>query len=155
MPTLVELAGATYPSTYEGRDIPPPAGESFATLLTRGHWSRQSPIFWEHEGNRALRLGEWKLVSEVAAPTDPACRAVWELYHMTEDRTELDDRIEREPERADAVIRLYNEWAECCGVEPWPIPATPRPLGMDVLSRHNHSVRVPSVRLGPRRRAAR
>ena len=154
MPTLAEVAGARYPGTCQGRDILPLPGESFAAALRGGEWQRQSPLFWEHEGNRAVRLGDWKLVSEVADPSDPASQAVWELYHMGEDRTELRNLAEREKGRTAALIELYNNWAERCGVLPWPIPASPRPLGMEVLSRHNHSVQVPSVRLGPNRRQA-
>ncbi|MCZ6635046.1 MAG: arylsulfatase [bacterium] len=151
MPTLVAVTGVTYPGTYNGQDILPMAGESFAEVFEKGDWSRQGPIFWEHEGNRAVRVGEWKLVSEVADPSDASSRAVWELYNMTEDRTELNDWMPGEQGRANDMIKLYNTWAERCGVLLWPVEGAPRPMGMDVLSRHNHSVRVPSVRFGPKR----
>lgn len=151
LPTLLKVTGATYPTTYREHDIHPLEGESFADIFTKGDWSRQQPIYWEHEGNRALRIGEWKLVSEIADPSDPSSRAVWELYNMTEDRTELNNLIDNESSRATEMINLYNAWAERCGVLPWPIPNSPRPMGMDALSRHNHSIRVPSVRFGPKR----
>jgi arylsulfatase A-like enzyme len=83
MPTLLSVTVATYPTTYREHDILLLDGESFANIFKKGDWSRQQPIFWEHEGNRAVRLGEWKLVSEIADPSDPSSRAVWELYNMT------------------------------------------------------------------------
>ena len=48
---------------------------------------RKQPIFWEHEGNKAVRDGRWKLVQKWRGP--------WELYDMEADRTELHDLIER------------------------------------------------------------
>jgi arylsulfatase len=152
LPTLLEVSGASYPKTFKGNDIRPLEGESFAPVFHGKKWRRQAPICWEHEGSRAIRIGEWKLVSETADPTGPESRAVWELYHMKEDRTELNDRSASETGRCSRMIRLYNEWAQRCGVRPWPIPNTPRPSGMELRSRHNHSFRVPPVRLGPLRR---
>ena len=69
--TLVDLAGANYPTTYGGNDIKPIEGESFASVLGGNDWKRDTPIAWEHEGNRAVRMGDWKLVSEIADPGDP------------------------------------------------------------------------------------
>ena len=154
LPTLLELAGGTYPSTRGGHDIQSVDGESFASVFAGGEWSRERPLFWEHEGNRAVRLGDWKLVSEVSDPTDDSCRAVWELYQMAEDRTELEDRIATEKDTADRLIDLYNDWARRCGVQTWPIAGAPIPAGMDVHTRHNHIFVVPDVRLGPKRRPA-
>jgi arylsulfatase A-like enzyme len=154
LPTLLELAGGTYPSTRDGKEIRPVDGESFASVFSDGAWTRQNPLFWEHEGNRAVRLGDWKLVSELADPTDPASRAVWELYEMSEDRTELRDRVTGETGRVDELIGLYNGWAERCGVREWPIEGAPVPAGMGVHTRHNHVFVVPDVRLGPDRSAA-
>lgn len=114
---------------------------------------------WEHEGNRAVRIGPWKLVSEVGAPPnpdprDPGSRDAWELYNIDDDRTELNDLITGERDRAAAMMRRYAEWADANGVQPWPIPSSPRPMGMDAITRHNHTVQVPSVRLGPPKRVA-
>jgi arylsulfatase len=69
-------------------------------------------MLWEHEGNRAIRMGDWKLVAE--------CDKDWELYNMLEDRTELNNLAERSPERVEEMEALYRIWAERCGVLPWP-----------------------------------
>jgi len=66
----------------------------------------------------------------------------------------LNDLIAGERDRASSMIGLYGEWADECGVQPWPIPTAPRPMGMDVITRRNHTVQVPSVRLGPPKRVA-
>ena len=83
LPTFADLAGAVYPSEYGGGAIQPVEGESFRPALEGVDWQRENPLYWEHEGNRALRIGEWKLVSK--HPGD------WELYNLIEDRTELNN----------------------------------------------------------------
>jgi len=93
----------------------PLEGESFLPLLEGRHWSKQRPLFWEHEGNRAVRVGMWKLVGEHGKP--------WELYNMSQDRTELNDLAGRERKRVDELAKLYGAWAERCGVLPWPLRA--------------------------------
>ena len=65
-------------------------------------------LFWEHEGNRAVRMGRWKLVSK--------SRGRWELYDLQADRTELNDLAEKQPEIAEDLKRPYDEWAKRCGV---------------------------------------
>ena len=116
--TCIDAAGATYPSEFDGRQITPIEGESFLPIMRGGQWTRQQPIFWEHEGNRAVRVGEWKLVAE----HDMA----WELYNMHEDRTELNDLASGDTDRVRQMTRFYGEWAEKCQVIPW--PANPRSL---------------------------
>lgn len=152
--TLIDIAGANYPSTFNGHDIKPIEGESFASVLTGDDWERDSPIAWEHEGNRAVRIGDWKLVSEIADSSDPGSRAAWELYNITDDRVESNDLINREKDRADAMLRYYNEWAERCEVEDWATaPFSLRPK-LNTVSRHNHGGPVIPARLGPRRKLA-
>ena len=113
MPTFAELAGAAYPSEFNGNAIQPLEGESFVPALNDGAWRRENPLYWEHEGNRAARIGDWKLVSK--HPGD------WELYNMIDDRTELNDLSAGEPERVQTMSRLYDAWAERCEVRPWPL----------------------------------
>lgn len=155
--TLLDLAGASYPTTFKGNDIKPAEGESFASVLDGADWRRDQPIAWEHEGNRAVRMGEWKLVSEIADPGDPDSRAVWELYNINDDRVELNDLIGGDKERANAMIKFYNEWAERCEVEDWATaPFNPRP-NLKTITRHNHGNPrggVTPARLGPRRELA-
>ena len=113
MATCLEAAGVEYPEEFEGKAITPLEGESLLPAIRGKEWTRERPIFWEHEGNRAVRDGEWKLVRKYPGN--------WELYNMSEDRTELDDLAEREKGRVEEMIGIYGEWAERCGVLEWPL----------------------------------
>jgi arylsulfatase len=110
-PTIFEVAGAEYPREYQGRAIRPLDGESLLPLL-EGSARKRGPLFWEHEGNRAVRAGRWKLVSRWRGP--------WELYDLDSDRTELNDLADREPARAAELAARYEAWAEQSNVGSWP-----------------------------------
>jgi arylsulfatase len=119
MPTVLDATGTTYPASRDGRALPPPEGESLVPLV-RGDlaWQRQGTVFWEHEGNRAVRSagaagddGRWKLVSRYPG--------AWELYDMQADRTELHDLSAALPARAQAMAAAWEAWATRCGVQPW------------------------------------
>ncbi len=113
LPTFAELAGADYPQEFNGKAIQPAEGESFLPALQGADWQREKPLYWEHEGNRAVRSGEWKLVSKHPG--------AWELYNMIEDRTELDDLSTGERERVAQLSRRYDAWAARCEVRDWPL----------------------------------
>ena len=83
LPTILEATGSPYLSELNGHEIQPLQGESLLGQLRGQAWQRQQPIFWEHEGNSAIRLGQFKLVRTHGSP--------WELYDMEVDRTELHD----------------------------------------------------------------
>lgn len=128
--TCIEAAGATYPSELNGNTIKPIEGRSFMDAIDKGNWNRNLPIFWEHEGSRAARAENWKLVSEVDGQ--------WELYDMDEDRTELNNLVDSNRPKANEMIRLYEEWAERCEVLPWPVEPDTRL--MNLRGAHNHSI---------------
>jgi arylsulfatase A-like enzyme len=111
LPTSLAVAGADYPARGDGALLPP-EGESLLPLF-QGNlgWRRERPLCWEHEGNRAVRQGHWKLV----------CRfpAGWELYDLEQDRTELRDLAEQEPAVVEELAAIYDAWAGRCGVLPW------------------------------------
>ena len=111
LPTLLEATGAAYPTEYGGHAIQPLDGESLLPLLQGRAWTRQQPIFWEHEGNAAIRAGEWKLVRRYGQD--------WELYQMDQDRTELTDLAARAPDRAARMARDWQGWADHVGVQDW------------------------------------
>lgn len=113
MATCLDAGGAKYPQEYGGRKITPLEGETFRPLLRGENWRREQPLFWEHEGNRAVRHGIWKLVRKYPGN--------WELYNMDEDRTELHDRAGSEKVRVKELARMYEEWAARCGVLDWPL----------------------------------
>nr|HET7859436.1 arylsulfatase [Caldimonas sp.] len=111
MATIVDVTGATYPATFDGHAVDPLEGQSLLPVFARDATGEdRRPMFWEHEGNAAVRIGKWKLVRR--HPRD------WELYDMDVDRTELHDLAAREPERVQRMAAQYEEWAKRCGVIP-------------------------------------
>jgi len=126
--TCYEAGGAGYPAELDGNAITPLEGESFMPAVAGDRWSREQPIFVEHEGNRGVRAGQWKLVAESGR--------AWELYDMNEDRTELNDLADRNPVKAAELAKLYGEWAERCGVRPWPV--NPLMLARRTKGKHAH-----------------
>jgi len=111
MPTFVDVSGARYPKTYNGHDIVAMQGRSMAPAFQGKALHRATPIFWEHEGHRAVRDGRWKLVASHGQP--------WELYDMAVDRVELHDLAERRPELVRKMARQWDEWAAKTSVDPW------------------------------------
>ena len=109
MATILDVTGTPYPTQHEGHAIAPLEGQSLAPVFTADELARP-PMFWEHEGNAAVRIGAWKLVRNYPG--------AWELYDMLTDRTELHDLAAAHPERVADMARLYEEWAQRCGVIP-------------------------------------
>ena len=116
MPTLLEVAHAEYPKQFKSKQIQAMEGTSFVSAFNGGTREALKPIFWEHEGNRAVRFGRWKLVSR--HPDE------WELYDMETDRTELHNLASQQPEKVKELAKLYEDWAARCGVvSPEHLPA--------------------------------
>ncbi|MCC6868348.1 MAG: arylsulfatase [Burkholderiales bacterium] len=109
MATIVDLTGSRYPATFEGHAIEPLEGVSLAPAFGSDELARDA-MFWEHEGNAAVRIGKWKLVRAYPGP--------WELYDMEADRTELHDVAAQHPERVADMAQQYEAWAKRCGVIP-------------------------------------
>jgi arylsulfatase len=107
MATCLDIAGVSYPQSYKGYAILPAEGRSLAPIFD-GKSRELRPLFWEHEGNRAMRLGKWKLVSRY--PDN------WELYDTEIDRTELTNLAATNPTQVKKLSALYQEWAKRCGV---------------------------------------
>ena len=112
MATAIDLAGASYPSEFGGESIKPVEGVSLRSALTGEELKRDNPIFFEHEGNRAVRDGKWKLVAK-------GVKGPWELYDMDADRTEMNNLIEEKADLAAKMIAEYDAWAERAGVLPF------------------------------------
>lgn len=105
MATCIELAGTKYPKEYEGRKIIPTPGVSILPIV-RGEEMPDRFIYAEHEGNRMVRKGDWKLVSANFRGDE------WELYNIKEDRTEQHNLIKEYPEMARELENAYFEWAD-------------------------------------------
>lgn len=98
MATAVDVAGAKYPEAKDGNVIKPMEGVSLRKAFTESP-TLQRVLYWEHEGNRAVRDGKWKLVAKENKP--------WELYDIDADRSEQRDLAPQEPER---VRELSGKW---------------------------------------------
>ncbi|MFT3855916.1 MAG: arylsulfatase [Ilumatobacteraceae bacterium] len=102
MTTLVDLAKTKYPESYQGHTITPAAGVSLTPLFTGKSLNRKQPIFWEHEGNKAVLDGKWKLVAENTEQ--------WQLFDIVADRSELHDLYAQKPDIAKRLEKEYQEW---------------------------------------------
>ncbi len=109
MATVLDITATPYPAQWPGRDVAPLEGHSLLSTFARDQETRP-PMFWEHEGNAAVRLGQWKLVRDYPKP--------WELYDMESDRTELNNLAAKHPERVRDMAAQYEAWAKRCGVIP-------------------------------------
>ena len=112
MPTCLDVAGAVSPATRGGRPVLPPAGTSLVPAF-RGESLDRDTLFWEHEGNAAVRVGDLKLVR--AGRTGP-----WELYDLAADRTEEHDRAAERPADVAALAARWHDWAARVHAEPAP-----------------------------------
>jgi arylsulfatase len=111
MATCLDVAGVPYPKTYGGHEIQPLEGKSLAPTFHGKKRELHDAIYWEHEGNRAVRQGDWKLVSRFPDR--------WELFNLKQDRTELRNLAEAEPDRTREMIGMYEAWAKRSNVLPW------------------------------------
>jgi arylsulfatase A-like enzyme len=111
MPTVLALAGTTYPKERNGHKILPLAGVSLAPAFTNQKWKRTEPLFIFHEGNRCVRSGKWKLVMKYQGP--------WELYDMDADRTELHNLAAANPAVVQDLSARWDAWAARTYADPW------------------------------------
>ncbi len=116
MATCVDVAGATYPREFHGRQILPMEGRSLLPAFDNKPVERDA-LFWEHEGNAAIRVGDWKLVRL-------GYEGPWELYNLKTDRTELHNLAPADPDRAKALLAQWRAWADRANVKPYPSPDT-------------------------------
>lgn len=112
MATCVDVAGAKYPTEFHGQPIQPMEGKSIIPALDDKPIERDA-IYWEHEGNAAIRVGDWKLVR--LGRDGP-----WELYNLKADRTELHDLSSVEPRCAAELAAKWDAWAVRAQVKPYP-----------------------------------
>jgi arylsulfatase A-like enzyme len=112
VPTVLAATGAAYPPPSLPHPIEPLEGHSLIPLL-HGEVLPPKPLFWEHTGNAAIRLGQWKLVRE-----EPHA---WELYDLSSDRTELHDLAAVHPDVVADLRARWDAWAERVGVIPWEV----------------------------------
>lgn len=114
MATVAEVGGATYPKEFNGHTITPLEGKSLVPAFA-GKPIRRDAIFWEHEGNAAVREGDWKLVRKGGD-------GAWELYNLKTDRTELQNLAAAQPTRVKEMQAKWEAWAQRAQV----VPGLPR-----------------------------
>lgn len=112
MATVVDVSGADYPKEFNGKEILPMEGRSLVPAFDNKPIDREA-IYWEHEGNAAVRVGDLKLVRQ-------GRNGPWELYDLKTDRTELHDLAQSQPEKAKELATRWQTWAERANVLPAP-----------------------------------
>jgi arylsulfatase A-like enzyme len=112
MATCVDVAGAKYPAQWRDNAITPMAGKSLRPALANQSLDRDF-LAWEHERNKAILAGKWKLVG--VHDRD------WELYDLAADRTEMNDLAAKHPEKVKELAAQWEEWAKRAQVLPYPV----------------------------------
>lgn len=126
MATLVDISGAPYPDHYNGHNILPMEGKSLAEVFTNNENIKRKAIFFEHEGNRGVRQGAWKLVSKGYGFSrkyirkDMIPKNEWALFNMEADRTEINNLASEYPEKVAEMAEIWQEWAERTNTIPKP-----------------------------------
>jgi len=121
MPTCLALAGVSFPEEFNGTGSVPPEGMSLLPALAGKKLNREY-LFWEHEGNRAIRMGRWKLVSKLNTPMQftPEDENSWELYDLEKDPSETEDLAAEHPDRVRKMAAKWEEEAVRLKAKPWP-----------------------------------
>jgi arylsulfatase len=101
VPTLLELTGATKPKEWQGQPIPPAPGKSLVSAFAKDVTVERESLWWLHEGNKAIRVGDWKLV---AAKDQP-----WSLYDLRTDRAEQNDLAAKMPDKVKELAALWQK----------------------------------------------
>ena len=111
MPTLLEIAGASYPKERDGRELPPLIGKSWGPVLAGqvdSPRTEQDYLAWEIFGNRALRQGQWKLRWQY----EPFGKGDWELFDLESDPAERTDLSGERPDKLRALLALWDRYVE-------------------------------------------
>lgn len=117
MPTIADITGSVYPEQYAGHPILPTEGISLLPIFRGEKRKGHDLLYWQHEGNRAVRKGDWKIVSRY--DYDNMKYFPWELYNIVKDRSETNDLAAVHPEMVVQMTGLYDQWADRVGVVPY------------------------------------
>ena len=100
--TCMELSGATYPKTVNGVKTNPIEGKSLLPLIQKKIKTTHDTLFWEHEGGRAVRIGDWKMAALNGKP--------WELFDLSKDRTETKNLAPLYPDKVKQMEGIWESW---------------------------------------------
>ena len=115
MATCIDVAEAEYPTAYAGSAVRPLSGQSLLQNLKDPNKLVDRTLFWEHERHAAIRKGNWKLVT-----LNGSNSTQWELYDLSEVRTETTDVAGEHPELVENLKTQWTQWAKQANVLPWP-----------------------------------
>ena len=121
MPTCLDIAGASYPDGFRGTNTKPLEGRSLVPVFGNRKL-RSRHLFWEHEANRAIRMGKWKLVSRVNTPMEFTTEdeSGWELYNLKKDPSELSNIAKKRPRKTRRMAERWEKEALRTQAKPWP-----------------------------------
>ena len=102
VPTVLQLAGATPPQHWNDQSRPPLPGKSLVPVLDADVRIPRDCLWWQHEGNAALRVGDFKLVSESERG------GTWELYDLKHDRIESQDLAGQFPDKVKEMAATWK-----------------------------------------------
>ncbi len=113
MATILDVTATPFPKEFHGHATIPLQGRSLRPVFA-DHPIQRDGLFWEHEGNMAVQIGEWKAVNSLAGGGH------WELYDLSQDRTEMADLSARKPLKLNELISAWEAWAKRSDVLPAP-----------------------------------
>ncbi len=111
LPTCIELAKIKYPQSFNGKLLKQPEGKSMTNIF-KGATSGNDTLYWEHEGNKAIRAANWKLVYELN-------QNEWELYDLNSDRSETNNISNKYPDKVKQLKAAHDKWCTKVGVADW------------------------------------
>src|SRR5438067_6197300 len=116
VPTILEVAGGKRPESYNDKSVPMPPGKSLASTFAKDSSVTHDYLWWSHEGSRAIRGGNWKLVEAAPsmrergeAKTEHEQLGSWELFNLAEDRTETNNLAAKTPEKVRELVDLWTQ----------------------------------------------
>jgi arylsulfatase len=120
VPTVLEAAGGKRPEKWEGRPVPTAPGKSMMPVFAKDGTVAHEFLWWLHEGNRALRAGNWKIVA--AGKDSP-----WELYDLSSDRSETRNLATEKPEKVRELAAIWTkQFEESCALAAKDLPPDPK-----------------------------
>jgi arylsulfatase len=120
VPTVLEAAGGKRLAEWDGKPVPPAPGKSLVLVFAKDGTVTHESFWWLHEGNRALRAGNWKIVA--AGKDSP-----WELYDLTTDRSETRDLAKEKPDKVRELAALWTkQFEDYCALAKKDLPPEPK-----------------------------
>ena len=140
VPTVLDLVGAKAPATVAGLPVPPFHGKSLVPAFARNIAIPRESLWWFHDGNRAVRVGNWKLVADFNAP--------WELYDLTTDRSETKNLAATHPDKVKDLAQIFEkQTAELRALALQDLPAAPKAPAVDPNAKTSAAKPAPAAKV--------